>query len=106
MYTAFKTESHAIEVAKGELDSMDAACKRCAAQAVNLAGVEINCIRCSQVIMAAGSVTFDVGMRAFFSAQGPGLSSKCSKEVLDRPTCVSCVKVLSPIRLYARMHEL
>ena len=25
-----------------------------------------------------------VGIRAFFSAQGPGLSSKCSKEVLDR----------------------
>ena len=25
-----------------------------------------------------------VGTRAFFSAQGPGLSSKCSKEVLDR----------------------
>ena len=26
----------------------------------------------------------DTGMRAFFSAQGPGLSSKCLAEVLDR----------------------
>ena len=33
------------------------ACKRCAARAVNLAGVETNCIKCGQVIMIAGSVT-------------------------------------------------
>ena len=33
------------------------ACKRCAARAVNLAGVETNCIKCGQVIMVAGSVT-------------------------------------------------
>ena len=67
------------------------------------------------MIMVAGSVTL-VGIRAFFSAQGPGLSSKCSKEVLSilkvlkrgsgQATCVSCVKVLSPVLFYARMHEL
>ena len=33
------------------------ACKRCAARAVNLASVETNCIKCSQVIMVASSVT-------------------------------------------------
>ena len=57
VYTAFKTESNAIEFAKGELDSMDAGLQALRSSSGQLAGVEINCIRCGQVIMVAGSVT-------------------------------------------------
>ena len=47
-YTTFKTESNAIEFAKASSTAWMQACKRCAAGAVNLAGVKINCIRCGQ----------------------------------------------------------
>ena len=46
------------------------------------------------------------GMRAFFSAQGPGRSSKCSAEVLDRQLVSAVLRFLSWVVLYARMHEL
>ena len=57
VYTAFKTESNAIEFAKGELDSMDAGLQALRSSSDNSAGVETNCIKCGQVIMVAGSVT-------------------------------------------------
>ena len=47
VYTAFKTESNAIEFAKQALRSSSG----------HLASVEINGIKCSQVIMVASSVT-------------------------------------------------
>ena len=55
--------------------------------------------------MVAGSVTLVQGCERLFSGQGPGLSSKCSAEVLDGQL-VSCVEVLCRVVLYVRLHEL
>ena len=49
VYTAFKTESNAIEFAKGELDNMDAGLQALRSSSGHLASVEINGIKCSQV---------------------------------------------------------
>ena len=57
VYTAFKTESNAIEFAKGELDNMDAGLQALRSSSGHLASVEINGIKCSQVSMVASSVT-------------------------------------------------
>ena len=45
--------------------------------------VAVNCIRCGRLTMVAGSATLVQGCERSFSGQGPGLSSKCSAEVLD-----------------------
>ena len=84
MHAAFKTVSNAIELAKiASSTALMQACKRGAPSAVN------KCMRCSQ-LSSVRSVDhscwlsrIDTGMRAFSSGQGPGLSSKCSAEVLD-----------------------
>ena len=84
MHAAFKTVSNAIESAMiASLTALMQACKRGAPSAVN------KCMRCSQ-LSSVRSVDhgcwpsgIDTGMRAFFSGQRPGLSSKCSAEVLD-----------------------
>ena len=57
VYTAFKSESNAIEFTKGELDNMDAGLQALRSSSGHLASVEINGIKCSQVIMVASSVT-------------------------------------------------
>ena len=56
-YTTFKTGSNAIEFAKGELDRMDAGLQALRSSSGHLASVEINGIKCSQVIMVASSIT-------------------------------------------------
>ena len=84
MYAAFKTVSNAIELAMiASSTALMQACKRGAPSAVN------KCMRCSQLYSmrsvdhVAGSVTLVQGCERLFSGQGPGLSSKCSAEVLD-----------------------
>ena len=57
VYTAFKSGSNAIECTKGELDKMDAGLQALRSSSGHLASVEINGIKCSQVIMVASSVT-------------------------------------------------
>ena len=47
-------------------------------------GNSLNPIQASENIMILETNDCTSSVRAFFSAQGPGLSSKCSKEVLDR----------------------
>jgi len=44
LYTTLKTETNAIEFAKGELDRMDAGLQALRSSSGQLAGVEITCI--------------------------------------------------------------
>ena len=84
VYTAFKTESNAIEFAKGELDSMDAGLQalRSSHGQFSRCGKQLHWMRSGD--HGSWLSYIGVGIRAFFFAQGPGLSSKCSREVLDR----------------------
>ena len=84
MHTAFKTESNAIELAMiASSTTLMQACKRGAPRAVNLQALQpIALMR--PVDHGSWLSHIDTGMRAFSSEQGPGLSSKCSAEVLDR----------------------
>ena len=84
VHTAFKTESNAIELAMiASSTALMQACKRGASRAVNLQALQpIALIR--SVDHGSWLSHIDTGMRAFSSEQGPGLSSKCSAEVLDR----------------------
>ena len=49
--------------------------------------VAVNCMRCGRLTMVAGSATLVQGCERSFSGQGPGLSSKCSAEILDGRCC-------------------
>ena len=45
--------------------------------------VPVNCIRCGRLTMVAGSAALAQGCERSFFGLGPGLSSKCSAEVLN-----------------------
>ena len=84
LHAAFKTVSNAIDLAMiaSSTALMQAASVELLQRSTN-ACVAVNCIRCGQLTMVAGSVTLVQGCERLFSGQGPGLSSKCSAEVLD-----------------------
>ena len=84
VYTTFKTESNAIEFAKGR--ARPHGCRLASVAQLERSTWQVLKSTALDAVNDHGSWLsyIGVGIRAFFSAQGPGLSSKCSKEVLDR----------------------